>query len=128
MLSFVRDTIKPDIFVWTGDNSPHNIWANDNAEVGNATYNITIAIQKAFNGTNITVYPIQGNHDTWPVNVQDFSDPNTNIPINAFGPSWEAWLGPQVLQNWTTYGYYSKVLTLNDGRVYPNTRVIGINT
>lgn len=69
MLSFVRDTIKPDIFVWTGDNSPHNIWANDNEEVGNATYNITIAIQKAFNGTNITVYPIQGNHDTWPVNV-----------------------------------------------------------
>lgn len=44
MLDFVRDTIKPDMFVWTGDNSPHTVWKNDNAEVGNSTYNITRAI------------------------------------------------------------------------------------
>ena len=44
MLEYVRDEIKPDMFFWTGDNSPHNVWRNDNLEVGNATYNITIAI------------------------------------------------------------------------------------
>jgi hypothetical protein len=58
MLYYVRDTIKPDIFFWTGDNSPHNVWANNNEEVGNATYNITVAIQAAFKGSNISVYPI----------------------------------------------------------------------
>jgi hypothetical protein len=58
MLTFVRDEVKPDMFFWTGDNSPHNVWDNDNSEVGNATYNITMAIQRAFNGTNITVLPI----------------------------------------------------------------------
>jgi hypothetical protein len=58
MLDFVRDEIKPDLFFWTGDNSPHNVWANNNSEVGNSTLNITLAIQDAFNGTNISVYAI----------------------------------------------------------------------
>lgn len=58
MLEFVKTEVKPDLFFWTGDNSPHNVWENNNVESGNATYNITIAIQRAFNGTNITVYPI----------------------------------------------------------------------
>lgn len=58
MLNFVRDEIKPDMFFWTGDNSPHNVWANDVEEVGNATYNITLAIQAAFDNSNISVYPI----------------------------------------------------------------------
>lgn len=97
MLQFVRDDVKPDMFFWTGDNSPHNVWSNNNAEVGNATYNITMEIQKVFNGTNITVLPIQGNHDTWPVNVQDFDKPNANIPINAFADAWIPWLGEEVI-------------------------------
>lgn len=116
------------MFFWTGDNSPHNVWANDNNEVSNATYNITVAIQEVFDSTNITVLPIQGNHDTWPVNVQDFSDPNTNIPLNAFSGSWLKWLGPEVLKNFSEYGYYSMPLKLKDGREFNNTKIIGLNT
>ena len=33
MLAYIRDTIKPDMVVWTGDTVPHNIWANSNEEV-----------------------------------------------------------------------------------------------
>ena len=58
LLEYVRDTVQPDLFFWTGDNSPHNVWANNIPEVGNATLNITLAIQKVFAGSNITVYPI----------------------------------------------------------------------
>jgi sphingomyelin phosphodiesterase len=97
MLQFVRDEIVPDMFFWTGDNSPHNVWGNDNQEVGNATYNITVAIQRAFKNSNISVYPIQGNHDTWPVNVQDFTTADTNIPINEFSGSWAQWLDKETL-------------------------------
>lgn len=128
MLDFVRDEIKPDLFFWTGDNSPHNVWANNNSEVGNSTRNITLAIQAAFNGTNISVYPIQGNHDTWPVNVQDFSLPNSNIPINAFSGNWADWLDNETLTQFRTYGYYSTPLKLKDGRLFNNTRIIGVNT
>ena len=58
LLTYVRDEVKPDMFFWTGDNSPHNVWANNNLEVGNATLNITLAIQRVFDGSNITVIPI----------------------------------------------------------------------
>lgn len=69
MLEFIRAEITPDLFFWTGDNSPHNVWSNSDPEITTSTINITLAIMNAFNGTNISVYPIQGNHDTWPVNV-----------------------------------------------------------
>lgn len=128
MLTYVRDEIAPDMFFWTGDNSPHNVWGNDNQEVGNATYNITVAIQAAFKQSNISVYPIQGNHDTWPVNVQDFSVADSNIPINEFSGSWAQWLDPDTLNAFTDYGYYSTALKLRDGRVFPKTRIIGLNT
>lgn len=79
MLDFVKDEIKPDMFFWTGDNSPHNPWEDDNAYVAFANINTTKLIQKHFQDTNISVYPIHGNHDTWPINIQDFSKPYSNI-------------------------------------------------
>lgn len=69
MLDFVVDEIKPDIFLWTGDNSAHDVWKNTEEEIISYTKNITQTLINAFANTNITVYPIQGNHDTWPVNV-----------------------------------------------------------
>jgi hypothetical protein len=41
MLDFIKNDIKPDLIFWTGDNSPHNVWDNDNDEVTAATSNIT---------------------------------------------------------------------------------------
>lgn len=75
----MKTELKPDIVFWTGDNSPHDVWENNNIDSTIATKNITNMIQMALQGTNISVYSIQGNHDTWPVNVQDFSEPNSNI-------------------------------------------------
>lgn len=128
MLEFVKNTVKPDIIFWTGDNSPHNVWENDNSEVSNATARITSVLKQHLNGTTISVYPIQGNHDTWPVNVQDFSSPNSNIPINGFAPTWDGWLEPETLVQFAQYGYYSQTLKLKDGRVFENTKIIGVNT
>lgn len=128
MLEFVKTEVKPDILFWTGDNSPHNVWANSNEEVALATMNITKIIQAQFDATNISVYPIQGNHDTWPVNVQDFSQANSNIPINAFHDLWLDWLEPETIANYAKYGYYSQTLKLKDGRVFNTTKLIGINT
>lgn len=107
MLDFVRDEVKPDLFVWTGDNSAHNVWSNSNEEVTAYVVNITESIKNAFKGTPITVIPIQGNHDTWPVNVQDFSSPDINVPINSFMAHWADWLTPESLKMFAHYGYYS---------------------
>ena len=98
MLEYVKSEIKPDIFFWTGDNSAHNVWENNNDEVTASTINITKIIQEHFVDTNISVFPIQGNHDTWPVNVEDFTLPNSNIQVEGLLESWAEWLEPETLE------------------------------
>lgn len=45
MLEFVREEINPDLMVWTGDNSPHNVWNNTAEESIFYTVNISMAIK-----------------------------------------------------------------------------------
>ena len=59
--------IAPDMIIWTGDNSSHNIWNNSDEEVTRYTEMVTNMIKDAVKDTDITVLPIHGNHDTWPV-------------------------------------------------------------
>lgn len=65
MLDFMAEEIKPDMMFWTGDNSPHDIWYNNEVQCTDYTITVTEMIQKAFDGLDVAVFPIQGNHDTW---------------------------------------------------------------
>lgn len=67
MMSFVVNEISPDAIFWTGDNSSHNIWSNTVEEVTGYTESVTNVIKDATKDSNITILPIHGNHDTWPV-------------------------------------------------------------
>ena len=67
LLENVVNVQKPDVIFWTGDNSSHNIWNNTVEEVTSYTKDVTDMIKEAIKDTNITVVPIHGNHDTWPV-------------------------------------------------------------
>jgi len=58
MFKYIKESVNPDILFWTGDNSPHSIWANTPEEVISSTSNITKMMRKAFFGTNITVFPL----------------------------------------------------------------------
>ena len=55
-------------------------------------------IKAKLDSTNITVIPTQGNHDTWPVDIEDFSAPGINYPINHFKQYWAEWLGEEALE------------------------------
>jgi hypothetical protein len=68
MFVYIRDVIKPDVIFWTGDNSPHSIWENNEEEVIEAMYNMTLMIQGILGNSDITIIPIQGNHDYYPSN------------------------------------------------------------
>lgn len=57
------------MFIWTGDNSAHNVWDNTNEEVTNYTIAITEEIKSYFTDSQITVFPVEGNHDVWPVDI-----------------------------------------------------------
>jgi hypothetical protein len=58
MLNFITSDINPDLFFWTGDNSPHNNWENTNTEVIADVVNTTDTILNAFADTNTTIFPI----------------------------------------------------------------------
>lgn len=58
MFTYIRDVIKPDVMFWTGDNSPHSIWENNEEEVIEATLNMTLMIKEVLGDTNITIIPI----------------------------------------------------------------------
>lgn len=83
---------------WTGDNSPHNVWDNTEDEVSYYSQLITEMVKDAFDGTGIPVYASIGNHDTWPVNIQDFTEPGVNKPINDLVGPWTEWMGEEAMQ------------------------------
>lgn len=95
MLSHIVETHGDDIqsIFWTGDNSPHNVWENTVEEVSYYNKLVTQEIKDAFAGMGIPIYASTGNHDTWPVNLMDFTAPYTNQPINDLVDTWTEWMG-----------------------------------
>ena len=89
-----QDTLKTDFVTWTGDNSAHNVWNSNDQEVADYTLTITKMFKETLGSKGIQFYPALGNHDTFPVNVQDFEKPNSNFQINKFKESWtsDGWL------------------------------------
>lgn len=53
------------------------------------------------------MFPIQGNHDTWPVNVEDFGKEGVNGPINSYKLYWKEWLDEETVELYEKFGYYS---------------------
>lgn len=58
MLDYIKNTIKPDIIFWTGDNSPHDIWEITPDEDKNSTRLVTELLMSYFNNTNTAIYPV----------------------------------------------------------------------
>ena len=115
--------------VWTGDNTAHNVWDNTADETTIYTVTVTNMIKQALKDSNITVLPIQGNHDTWVEEIEDFETPNYNYEINNFKTYWEDWLDDQAMEQFGKYGYYSMDIKLQNGKELPaGSKVIALNT
>jgi hypothetical protein len=132
MFVYIRDVIKPDVLFWTGDNSPHVIWKNTEEEVVSATFNISMMITEVFRPglSDVTIIPINGNHDLFPANNQDFSKGENLTEFVSYGLLWKnmGWLTEQEQLQYKKYGFYSKNFSLKNRKAYPNTRIIAINT
>jgi len=127
MLEHIATTHEVDSIFWTGDNSAHNVWSNTNEEVTNYTLVITEAIKAAFD-SSIPVYPSLGNHDTWPVNVEDFSAPGINYQINKITEPWAEWIGEEAAAEFADWGYCSVPFKLAGDKFLENSRVLVLNT
>jgi len=137
MFDFIGRNATPhldiDFITWVGDNSAHDVWMNTPDEVTEYTRNISLTLKAALGNSLVQVFPVTGNHDTWPVNVEDFSKANANYEINHFKDAWRGqfWLSDDEIELFSQYGYYSKPLRLDahkhDTVPLPNVTVIGMN-
>jgi hypothetical protein len=128
MLDHIKATHPSiDAVFWTGDNSPHNTWNNKQDEVTNYTRLVSQELYKYF-ANDAAMFPAIGNHDTWPVNVQDFSLPRNNVNINGFAQDWVEWIGEDAALEFYDYGYCSIPFKLANGKEVKGSRVLSINT
>lgn len=130
MFEFLRDEIKPDVLFWTGDMSPHSVWENSNEEVADHNNVIARQIQSMF-GEDLMVYPLQGNHDVWPVNVQSFTPGNPNYMVQNLSTVWNYWLDEQAISIFKKAGYYYQYFEIKapgNKKIFNNTRVLGVTT
>jgi len=112
-----------DLIFWTGDNIAHDIWEQSVDKNAYYTQVITSAVKEKF--PNTPVFPILGNHEFFPVNVQSFN--GIHPVIDKISEYWKDWIGKEGIDDFKNYGYYSIPLKgiREDWTGY---RVIGLNT
>ena len=80
------------------------------------TVNITKSLIDSLGpDSQIPVFPSLGNHDVWPVNVEDYSAPGSSYAVNKVKPAWTTknWLSESEGEIFGQYGYYSKPFPFN---------------
>jgi len=92
MFDFIGNNVEEleiDFITWLGDNGAHSLWEYSKEEVAEYTRNITVTLKEALKDhPRVEVYPVVGNHDTWPVNTEDFRRPNIDWNINHLKEIW----------------------------------------
>lgn len=129
LLTEIRENIKPDLVMWTGDSVPHNL---DTLTIQNnidIMKNVTKMVKDGLKGYKM--YPSIGNHDTYPQDVIKMTTPRENAAINAWGPAWDEWIeDPEQIKTWRDWGYFSLPFVDSKGKPLggKHTKVISLNS
>jgi sphingomyelin phosphodiesterase len=94
-------TGEPDFIVWTGDNNDHGIYDDPNVTT-NATFHITRIFNEIF--PNTVIFPIQGNHESNPMNLQNFE--REDPVVDNLAEAWSDWMTPKVKEGFLSKSYY----------------------
>lgn len=112
--------INPDAIIWTGDNTPHDIWQ----QTQSYNLNFTIMLSEKIRAvSNATVIAAMGNHESWPVNVYDYHSDRESVLNAGLAQAWRYWLDDKAFKMQREKGYYSMT--------YPNlnnVKVLSVNT
>lgn len=101
----VKEAGEPDFIVWTGDNVAHDVLKSA-FESAESTLLITQYVKE--NYPNAIVYPIQGNHEFSPMNLQDLSEEN-NMVIDMISNVWRDWMTPDVYEQFRKKSFYDNL-------------------
>lgn len=128
MLDFVKEDIKPDAFLWTGDNSKHDVWKSTQDEIIKYVDVINKVWVDKFGETDVSMFPTQGNHDTWPVNVEKFNSAGINVPLQNYAELWKDFFTTEeAYETFKQWGYYSMPMKLKNGKVLDKVNIVGLN-
>lgn len=117
-LEFVKNFKYPlDFLFYTGDMVSHNDLTQ--TEQGNleSIINVTNLIKSKFSQTPI--FPVLGNHDTWP--VDQFGSEHQNPMIDVIAQHWSKWFDDVAFRTFKKGGYYSI-------KILPGLKIIALNT
>ena len=76
-MDYIRDTIKPDVVILTGDNSPHDDLLVSEREVLDSDYKAATMIQSTLSAYKDTTFATLGNHDIFWNHMASFT-PNSH--------------------------------------------------
>ncbi|KAM9983436.1 hypothetical protein ACTFIY_000171 [Dictyostelium cf. discoideum] len=110
-------TDQLDFIVWTGDNPPHNVWEQSQAQQELATATLAQVIQKTF--PNTPVLPSLGNHEAYP--ADQYVLPNSQWLLDSIYTYWAPWLDADALELVKERGYYTSLIKAG-------LRVMSLNT
>ena len=102
---FLKDLskLKVDAIIWTGDNTPHDIWQQTQSYNVNFT---NLLAQRIREHTNATVLPAMGNHESWPVNVYDYRRDREDTLKAGLAQAWHYWLDEKALKMQRERGFF----------------------
>ena len=122
-LTTLSDDEKPDLILWTGDNTPHDVWEQSVEQNAFYTVKVTEFLEKHL--PNIPVISALGNHEFFPVNVMKIHE--TDPTISSLANVWAPYLDPEAVELFSKYGYYSQKVRL-DNPAWKDVKVISINS
>ncbi|GAB6027684.1 hypothetical protein CHUAL_001924 [Chamberlinius hualienensis] len=121
-LKQISATQKIDYIIWTGDDTPHNIWNQTKQNSIDILQTVGTYILKYFPG--VPVFPSLGNHEGIPVNSFPVHDGKSSSPMSwlyeALSESWARWLPKETAATINKGGYYT-------APVFPGFRIISLN-
>lgn len=85
---------------------------NTEAEIESYVRRIDQMWKDTFKNTDVAMFPIQGNHDTWPVNVERFQKAEQNGPLSVYAELWKQFLTEEAYETFKEWGYYSMPMKL----------------
>jgi sphingomyelin phosphodiesterase len=113
--------INPDLIIWTGDNTPHDIWQQSQSYNLNFTVMLTEKMAKA--APRAKIIAAMGNHESFPVNVYDYEGEREKMLIGGLAEAWKPWLTKEAYDMLREKGYYA--VTIPE---FNNLKVISVNT
>ena len=119
VLNFTSNNIdNVDSIFLTGDGPPHDIW--EQSRRYNLNVNDAIRTFTKYYFPNTSVFPIIGNHDTFPIN-QEPGLTQSDWLYKNLSMRWKYWFSNDSLNTFNFGGFYTQ-------RVKPGFRIIGLNT